>query len=84
MPRLGGVLRQAKEVMVSAEGSSSLAAEEPPAPPTERADVRTTVAFEPGNVWRTGLVVIALLGVALFLGFVLDDAGSVIFTLLIA
>ncbi|MFN8125963.1 MAG: AI-2E family transporter [Candidatus Nanopelagicales bacterium] len=51
----------------------------PPAPP-----VRRQVTFVPGNVWRVGLVAIALLALALFLRFVIDDGGSVIFTVLMS
>ena len=36
------------------------------------------------NVWRVGFVVIALVAVALLLRFVINDGGSVIFTLLMA
>ncbi len=43
-----------------------------------------TIRFDPTNVWRVGFVVIALVAVALFLRFVISDAGSVIFTLLMA
>jgi predicted PurR-regulated permease PerM len=42
------------------------------------------VLFDPRNIWKVGLVVIALVAVALFGRFVVDDGGSVIFTLLIA
>ena len=41
-----------------------------------------TVRFEPNNIWRTGWVVIALIAIALVLRFVIDDGGSVIFTVL--
>lgn len=40
--------------------------------------------FDPRNVWRVGFVVIALGAVALFLRFVIADAGHVIFTVLMA
>lgn len=40
--------------------------------------------FDPRNVWQIGWVVIALVAVALFLRFVVADAGTVIFTLLMA
>ena len=42
------------------------------------------VRFDPTNVWRVGWVVIALVAIALFLRFVIADAGSVIFALLMA
>ena len=48
------------------------------------ARARTSVTFEPGNFWRAGLVAIAVVALGAFLWFVLDDGGSVIFTLLIA
>ena len=40
--------------------------------------------FEPANVWRTGLVVLGLLALWLFIVFVIQDGGSVIFTVLMA
>jgi predicted PurR-regulated permease PerM len=49
-------------------------------PPTSR----MSVVLEPRGVWRAGWVVLALLGIALFLDFVLEDGGSVIFNVLIA
>ncbi len=44
----------------------------------------STIRFDPQNVWRVGFVVIALVAVALFLRFLINDGGSVIFTLLMA
>ena len=44
----------------------------------------TTVRFEPSNVWRTGLVVLGLLALWLFMVFVIQDGGNVIFTVLMA
>ena len=44
----------------------------------------TTIRFDPGNVWRVGYVVMALVAVALLLRFIISDGGSVIFTLLMA
>lgn len=44
----------------------------------------STIRFDPVNVWRVGFVVIALAAVALFLRFVITDAGYVIFTVLMA
>ena len=43
-----------------------------------------TIRFEPKNVWRVGWVIIALIALALLLNFILDDGGSVIFTVLMA
>ncbi len=46
--------------------------------------VRLTVLFEPRNLWRAGLLLVALLAFTAFGKFILDDGGSVIFTLLMA
>ena len=43
-----------------------------------------TVFFSRANIWRTGLVVMALVFLFLFLRFVIDDGGSVIFTVLMS
>jgi len=45
---------------------------------------RIAVTVEPRSVWRAGAVVIILLCIVLFGAFVLEDGGSVIFTLLMA
>ena len=50
-----------------------------PAPPSIR-DVR----FSPRNVWKVGLVVLALIGLALFVQFLLEDGGGILFTILMA
>jgi predicted PurR-regulated permease PerM len=42
------------------------------------------VTFSPGNVWRTGLVLLAVVAFGLVLRFVIDDGGSVIFTVLMS
>jgi predicted PurR-regulated permease PerM len=47
-------------------------------------DGHLTVTFVPGNVWRTGLVVLAVVAFGLVMRFVLDDGGSVIFTVLMS
>ena len=44
----------------------------------------TTVRFEPSNIWRSGLVVLGLIALGLFLSFVISDGGNVIFTVLMA
>ena len=44
-------------------------------------DIRE-VRLQPQNIWRVGWVVIALLAITLMLNFVIDDGGSVIFTVL--
>jgi predicted PurR-regulated permease PerM len=47
-------------------------------------DGHLKVTFVPGNVWRTGLVVLAVVAFGLVMRFVLDDGGSVIFTVLMS
>jgi predicted PurR-regulated permease PerM len=47
-------------------------------------DRTVTVRFEPSNVWRTGLVLLAVIALAAFLSFVINDGGNVIFTVLMA
>lgn len=42
------------------------------------------ITFVPSNVWRTGLVVLAVIALGLFLSFVIDDGGGVIFTVLMS
>lgn len=55
----------------------------PQASETSRRSV-TEVLFSASNIWRTGFVVAAVIALALFFGFILDDGGSVIFTVLMA
>lgn len=52
----------------------------------DRADGRRTtqVVFVPRNVWRIGLVVLAVLALWGLITFVLEDGGSVLFTVLMA
>jgi predicted PurR-regulated permease PerM len=38
----------------------------------------------PSNVWRAGLVVLAVVALGLFLNFIIDDGGGVIFTVLMS
>ena len=45
---------------------------------------RTQVTFVPANVWRVGLVVLAVFGLGLLINFVLDDGGGVLFTVLMS
>ncbi|MDZ7576596.1 MAG: AI-2E family transporter [Candidatus Nanopelagicales bacterium] len=60
-------------------------AEEPgPGAPTEPGRRSLEVVFSARNVWRIGFVVIGLMAIAIFLAFVLDDGGGVIFTVLMA
>lgn len=42
------------------------------------------VTLRPGNVWRVGLVVLAVIALGLVLQFIIRDGGSVIFTVLMA
>ncbi|GAB2460760.1 AI-2E family transporter [Xylanimonas ulmi] len=42
------------------------------------------VVFEPGNIWRTGLVVLALIALAATVMAVLDAGGSLLFTVFTA
>jgi predicted PurR-regulated permease PerM len=42
------------------------------------------VIFSPANVWRAGLVLLAVVAFGLVVRFVLDDGGSVIFTVLMS
>ena len=56
----------------------------PASPPAVEDSVRVIVAVEQRSVWRAGTIVIALASLAAFGWFVLDDGGSVFFTLLIA
>lgn len=61
-----------------------------PAPdlaPAESATTPTrgrTVLLDPGNIWRVSLVLIAAIALGRFLWFILDDGGSVIFTVLMS
>lgn len=53
--------------------------------PVESPSARTVdVRLSPGNIWRVGFVVVAVVAVATFLAFLLDDGGGVIFTVLMA
>jgi predicted PurR-regulated permease PerM len=44
----------------------------------------TTVRLVPSNIWRVGLVVLALIALGATLRFIFQDGGSVIFTVLMA
>lgn len=44
----------------------------------------TEIRFQPRNVWRAGLVILGLIALALFIRFVLEDGGNVIFTVIMA
>ena len=48
------------------------------------AQTKTTIKLEPRNIWQIGFVVLGVVAVALFAKFLLEDGGSVIFTLLMA
>ena len=54
-------------------------ADERSTPPTIR-----EVRFSPRNVWKVGLVVLALLALALFVQFLLEDGGGILFVILMA
>jgi predicted PurR-regulated permease PerM len=45
---------------------------------------RLEVTFSPGNVWRSGLVLLGVVAVGLLAQFVLTDGGNVIFTVLMS
>jgi predicted PurR-regulated permease PerM len=49
-----------------------------------RTITRTEITFVPSNVWRVGLVLLAVMALGLFLQFVIGDGGSVIFTVLMS
>lgn len=51
---------------------------------TSSAPHRTQVTFVPSNVWRTGLVVLGVIALGMFLYFLLDDGGAVLFTVLMS
>lgn len=55
-----------------------------PSPQDSQPPTRMQVTFDPSNVWRTGLVVLGVIALGLFLYFILDDGGSVIFTVLMS
>jgi predicted PurR-regulated permease PerM len=42
------------------------------------------VTLRPGNVWRVGLVILAVIALGLVLQFIIRDGGNVIFTVLMA
>jgi predicted PurR-regulated permease PerM len=44
----------------------------------------STIKLDPRNVWQIGFVILGVVAVALFVQFVLEDGGSVIFSLLMA
>jgi predicted PurR-regulated permease PerM len=47
-------------------------------------DDHRRVTFAPGNVWRVGLVLLGVVAFGLILRFIVDDGGSVIFTVLMS
>ncbi|GAA2722648.1 AI-2E family transporter [Cellulomonas aerilata] len=51
---------------------------------TTRADLGTRMLLDPGNVWRIGLVVIALIALVMVVRFVLEQGSSLIFTVVMA
>src|SRR6476620_5121128 len=46
--------------------------------------VRRVIEFSPANVWRAGLVLLAVVAFGLFVQFVIGDGGGVLFTVLMA
>lgn len=52
-----------------------------PEPPVTAA---VRVLFSPGNIWRSGLVVVGVVAFAMFLRFVLIDAGSFLLLVVVA
>jgi predicted PurR-regulated permease PerM len=44
----------------------------------------TQITFVPSNVWRVGMVVLAVIALGLVLKFIINDGGSVIFTVLMS
>lgn len=44
----------------------------------------TRMEFSPSNVWRTGFVVLGVVAIGLALKFLIEDGGSVIFTILMS
>lgn len=57
---------------------------EPSSSQAPQPQTRTQVTFDPANLWRSGIVVLAVVALGLFLYFVLDDGGGVIFTVLMS
>lgn len=53
-------------------------------PPEPAGLPRSRVLFDPGNVWKVGLVVLAVFALGTFLSFLIDDGGSVFFTVLMS
>ena len=51
---------------------------------TTRTDLGTRVLLDPGNVWRIGLVVVALIALVVVVRFVLQQGSSLIFTVVMA
>lgn len=52
--------------------------------PAAARPARRLVEFSPRNVWRSGLVVLAVVAFGLFVQFVISDGGGVLFTVLMA
>ncbi len=51
---------------------------------SDAASRRTQITLVPSNVWRVGLVVLAVFWLGLLINFILDDGGGVLFTVLIS
>jgi predicted PurR-regulated permease PerM len=55
-----------------------------PTDPSAASATYTRIVLVPSNIWRIGLVVIALVALGLLLRFFIEDGGSVIFTVLMS
>jgi predicted PurR-regulated permease PerM len=77
MTRAQGAPMTDQTARVNADSSSAVMA----APP-QHESVRVT--FTPGNVWRVGLVLLGVVAFGLLFRFIMDDGGSVIFTVLMS
>lgn len=69
----------AKDEISEAEQAAAISQAE-----SEAGDVKRVVEFAPANIWRIGLVVIGVIALGLLLAFILEDGGSVIFTVLMS
>lgn len=58
--------------------------QQPTSPGSSSISFIREVRFSPRNVWKVGLVVLALLALALFIQFLLEDGGGILFVILMA
>jgi predicted PurR-regulated permease PerM len=80
LPATGSAAVPGQGLADDATGAAALRASAGVAEPTERVQI----SFDRGSVWRAGWVVLALIAVGLSIQFLIDDGGSVIFTVLMA